>query len=329
MMYVFLAGGFALLVVGGGLLVRGAVALARQLRVSAVIIGMFVVGFGTSVPELVVCLDAAVSGQSGLALGNVIGSNIANVLLVVGVCALIYPIRVAPRTVYRDGLLTLVGTLVFVALVRNGVFDRAEGTWMLAILLVYATYAAWAERFRGDPAGEVHIHEAEAFADGPRSLAASLAYVGAGLGGVLVGAELVVEGAVEVARALGVSEVVIGLSLVAFGTSLPELATGVIAAVRRQMDVIIGNVLGSNLFNLFAIMGSTALVTPVVVPWSVIAFDAWAMCVVMSIFFVMLVTGWRLSRLEGGLLFTAYIAYIGFLILDETRLAAPPPVAAI
>jgi cation:H+ antiporter len=270
-----------------------------------------------------------VSGQAGLALGNVIGSNIANVLLVVGVCALIYPIRVAPRTVYRDGLLTLAGTLVFVALVRDGVFDRAEGMWMLAILLVYSIYAAWAERFRGDPAGEVHIHEAEAFADGPRSLAASLAYVGAGLGGVLVGAELVVDGAVDVARALGVSEVVIGLSLVAFGTSLPELATGVIAAVRRQVDVTIGNVLGSNLFNLFGIMGTTALVTPVAVPWPVIAFDAWAMSVVMAVFFVMLITGWRLSRFEGGLLFIAYVAYIGFLLLDETRFVAPPPVAVI
>ncbi len=316
MMYAVLVAGLALLIVGGGLLVRGAVALARRLQVSAVIIGMFIVGFGTSAPELTICLDAALAGKSGLALGNVIGSNIANVLLVLGLCALIYPLRVAPRTVYRDGLIMLTGTALFLGLTWNGVIGRAEGAFMVGALMVYAAYAAWVERFRGDPAGEVHIHEAEAFADGPRSLAACLAALVAGLGGVLLGAELVVQSAVEIAHEMGVSETVIGLSLVALGTSLPELAIGVIAVARRQADIIVGNVLGSNLFNLLGIMGTTAIVTPVGVPESILTFDVWVMTGVMVVFLMFLVTGWRLNRLEGGILFAAYLAYLMVVTLD-------------
>ena len=317
MMYVVLVAGLVLLVVGGGLLVRGAVALARRLQISAVIIGMFIVGFGTSAPELTICLDAALAGKSGLALGTVIGSNIANVLLVLGLCALIYPLRVTPRTVCRDGFVMLAGTILFLGFAWNGVIVRAEGAFMVGALLVYAAYAIWVERFRGDPAGEVHIHEAEAFADGPRSLAACLAALVAGLGGVLLGAELVVQGAVGIARELRVPEVAIGLSLVALGTSLPELAIGVIAVARRQGDIIVGNVLGSNLFNLLGIMGTTALATPIGVPESILAFDVWVMTGVVVVFLIFLVTGWRLNRLEGGILFAAYLAYLAVVFLGD------------
>jgi cation:H+ antiporter len=315
MMYLFLLGGFALLVVGGGMLVRGAAALARRLNVSAVLVGMFIVGFGTSAPELMICIDAALAGQTSLALGNVIGSNIANVLLVLGVCALVAPLYVAPRTVYRDGLVMLVGTVGFAGLALTGVIGLVEGAVLLGLMLVYSGYAAWAERYGGDPAASVHAHEAEVMEDGPESLGASLAFLGAGLAGVLIGAELVVDGAIDIARAFAVPEVLIGLTVVALGTSLPELSTGIIAAMKRQHDVIIGNVLGSNLFNLFAIMGATAMVRPVEVPASVATTDIWVMTGVMGLFVVLLVTGWKLSRPEGGLLLALYVGYMAFLVV--------------
>ena len=313
-MYLFLVGGSVLLIVGGGLLVRGAAALARRLNVSAVIIGMVIVGFGTSAPELTVCIDAALAGQTSLALGNVVGSNIANVLLVLGVCALVYPLSVQPRTVMRDGVVMVLGTLAFVGLAFGGVIGPAAGAVMVGAIVLYTGYAAWAERYRGDPAGHVHAHEAEVVEDGPANLGASLAWLGGGLGGVLIGAELVVDGAVDIARAFAVPEVVIGLTVVALGTSLPELATGIIAAVKRQSDVIIGNVLGSNLFNLFAVLGTTAMVRPVEVPATVLAVDIWVLMGVMGLFLTLLVTGWRLSRIEGAVLFTLYIAYMAFLV---------------
>ena len=315
MIYTFLAGGFVLLVVGGSLLVQGAVALARRLEVSAMIIGMFIVGFGTSAPELMVCIDAALSNQGGLALGNVVGSNIANVLLVLGVCALVYPLRVAPRTAYRDGLVMLLGTLVFVGFALTGAIGRLEGAALLGLLALYSAYAVRAERHGGDPAASRHVREAEAVAVGPDSVAGCGVRLAAGLVGVLLGADLVVEGGVGVARAFAVPEVVIGLSVVAFGTSLPELATGMVAAARREPDVIIGNVLGSNLFNLFAIMGATVMVQPLAVPASVRETDVWVMTGVMGIFVVLLVTGWRLSRAEGAILFALYAAYMTYLAM--------------
>jgi cation:H+ antiporter len=315
MMYLYLMGGFVLLVVGGGMLVRGAAALARRLNISAVLVGMFIVGFGTSAPELMIGIDAALAGQTSLALGNVIGSNIANVLLVLGVCALVAPLHVAPRTVYRDGLVMLVGTLGFAVLAMGGVIGLVEGAGLIGLMVIYAAYAAWAERYGGDPAAAMHVHEAEVIGDGPESLAASLGFLGAGLAGVLVGAELVVDGAVTIARAFAVPEVVIGLTVVALGTSLPELSTGIIAAMKRQHDVIIGNVLGSNLFNLFAIMGATAMISPVEVPASVAAVDLWVMTGVMGLFVVLLVTGWKLSRPEGGVMLALYIGYMAFLVI--------------
>lgn len=315
MMYLFLTGGFVLLVVGGGMLVRGAAALAHRLNVSAVLVGMFIVGFGTSAPELMICVDAALAGKTGLALGNVIGSNIANVLLVLGVCALIAPLHVAPRTVYRDGLVMLVGTVGFAGLAMTGAIGLVEGAVLLGLMALYSGYAAWAERYGGDPAADLHAHEAEVIGHGPESLTASLVFLGAGLAGVLGGAELVVDGAVAIARDHGVSEVVIGLTVVALGTSLPELSTGIIAAMKRQHDVIIGNVLGSNLFNLFAIMGTTAMVRPVEVPASVAAVDIWVMTGVMGLFVVLLVTGWKLSRPEGGVMLALYLGYMAFLVV--------------
>ena len=208
----------------------------------------------------------------------------------------------------------VLGTLAFVGLAFGGVIGPTAGAVMVGAIVLYSGYAAWAERYRGDPAGHIHAHEAEIVEDGPASLGASLAWLGGGLAGVLIGAELVVDGAVDIARAFAVPEVVIGLTVVALGTSLPELATGIIAAVKRQSDVIIGNVLGSNLFNLFAVLGTTAMVRPVEVPATVLAVDIWVLMGVMGLFLTLLVTGWRLSRIEGAVLFTLYVAYMAFLV---------------
>lgn len=310
MIYVILVGGFIFLVLGGGLLVHGAAALARRLKVSPIIIGMFIVGFGTSAPELIIGVDAALADQTALAMGNVIGSNIANVLLVVGICALVRPLSVTPGTVSRDGLMMLLGTLLFAGLALSGMVSRIEGGVLLALLLLYSAYAAWAEVFAGDPTAVLHSHEAEVVDEGPVGLGVSLAYLFAGLAGVLIGAEMVVGSAVDLARRFAVPEVVIGLTVVAVGSSLPELATGIVAAFKRQTDVLIGNILGSNLFNLFAVMGITAMVRPVPTPASVVETDIWVMAGVSGLFIAFLVTGWRINRIEGGVLLALYIGYM-------------------
>lgn len=310
MIYVILVGGFIFLVLGGGLLVHGAAALARRLKVSPIIIGMFIVGFGTSAPELIIGVDAALADQTALAMGNVIGSNIANVLLVVGICALVRPLSVTPGTVSRDGLMMLLGTLLFAGLALSGMVSRIEGGVLLALLLLYSAYAAWAEVFAGGPAAVLHSHEAEVVDEGPVGLGVSLAYLFAGLAGVLIGAEMVVGSAVDLARRFAVPEVVIGLTVVAVGSSLPELATGIVAAFKRQTDVLIGNILGSNLFNLFAVMGVTAMIRPVPTPASVVETDIWVMAGVSGLFIAFLVTGWRINRIEGGVLLALYIGYM-------------------
>lgn len=315
LIYLYFIAGLGALLVAGGMLVRGAAALALHLRVSSVIIGMFIVGFGTSAPELIVCLDAALTGRPDLALGNIIGSNVANVLLVLGLCSLIYPLSVAPRTVYRDGLLLLLGTLVFVVISGNGLVGRIEGAMMVAALLLYSVYAAWVERAPEHPTREMHVHEAEAYVEDSYSLPKSILFLAVGLIGVMIGAALVVESGTAIARAWGAPEVVIGLTLVAVGTSLPELATGVMAAVRRRPDILIGNVLGSNLFNLLGILGTTAAVIPVPVPMRVLAVDVWVLTLVTAVFISMLIFGGRINRVAGGLFIAAYGTYMVVLFL--------------
>ena len=315
MMIVFVVTGLLLLLVGGGMLVNGAVGLARGWRVSPLVIGLTVVAFGTSAPELVVSLNAALSGHPDIVLGNVVGSNIANVLAMIGVAALFAPILIVGMTVRRDGTILLLVSLVFVSLCLRGTIDRPIGILMVLLLIGYTVWSFWAARRAAAPAiaglGD-EIKEAST-----KPWKAMLFTVG-GIAGVIIGADLLIDGAVEVARLAGLSEAVIGLSLVAFGTSLPEIATAGMAAWRGHSDLAIGNVLGSNLFNILAIAGITALVVPVPVAAELLAFDLWVMLVVTVGLLLMITVRRRIGRLEGAALVAGYGLYITLIVSPGT-----------
>ncbi len=302
-------GGFVLLLFGAEFLVRGAVALARRFKVSPMVIGMTIVAYGTTAPELVVSLEAALSGAPGIAVGNVVGSNIANILLILGCASLVYPIRCTPRLLYRDSSVMLGAAILFVALALIGTISRTQGILMIAAIVVYSVYTYWAER-RRSRRDDIFERETEEFAEGPRSVwLASLAVIG-GIASVVVGARILISGAVTAARFFGVGEEVIGLTLVAVGTSLPELATAVVAAWRHHTDVAIGNVIGANIYNLLAIMGVVSIVTPLTIPSQIVRFDVWFMLAV-TLALVVAVTAFKgINRMTGGIFLCTYGIYI-------------------
>ncbi len=313
MIWLEIGGGFLLLLLGGELLVRGAVGCARRFGVSPLLIGLTLVGFGTSTPELLTSLQAALAGSPGVAVGNVVGSNIANILLILGAAALIQPIAVPPQALYRDGGMMLAATLVACSLAWLGSVERWFGAGMLAALAAYVVWSYRRERARPDAGAELHLHEAAAVGDAGRPLWRSGLEFAVGLGLTLYGARLLVTGAIELAGAAGISEAVIGLTVVAVGTSLPELATSVMAARRRQADVAIGNVVGSNIFNILGILGTTAVVQPIPVPAEILRFDLWVMLAVALLLLAFAWTGRRICQLEAGFLLAGYGAYLAVL----------------
>lgn len=307
---VFLGLGFAALIAGGELIVRSAVVIAQRLRIAPMIIGLTLVGFGTSTPELVTSIQAALVGSPGIAIGNVVGSNIANILLILGVAASIAAIRVTPSDFWRDGSVLAVVSLICAAVVLSGTLDRLAGAFLVLCLLVYLGGTIVVERRRRN--GEAGVYVAEAAAVTPLRARPSLVFLAffAGLALTIAGAKLVVGGAVSIAAGLGVSEAVIGLTIVAIGTSLPELVTSALAARKGHSDVAYGNIIGSNIFNVLGILGVTAIVQPLTVPESIVAVDIWIMLAATVLLVCVTVTGWRVSRREGVLLLTAFAAYL-------------------
>ena len=293
-----LALGLAGLFLGGEALVRGASGLAARLGLSPLLIGLTVVGFGTSMPEMLVSVDAALRGLPGIALGNVVGSNIANILLILGRAALVWPMVVAGG-LRRDLAVMLAAAAALVPLFVLGEVGRLAGLALLAGLVAYL----WAA-FRGP--GAAVATEAVA----PMALPKAVLIVGLGLVGLVVGARLLVDGAVGLARAAGLSEAFIGLSIVAVGTSLPELATSVVAALRRQSGLAIGNVVGSNIFNVLGILGVTALVAPVPVEPRFLSLDLPVMLAVSAAAAGLLWRGGRIGRGAGIALVSAYAVYL-------------------
>ncbi len=302
--------GIGLLTAGGEILIRGALGMASRLGVSPLLSGLLIVGFGTSMPEMVVSIDATLSGQPDIAIGNVVGSNIANVLLILGVCAAIKPLAVTPMALRRDAVMVIGASVLFIVLAQSDALTRFDAAIFLLLLSAYLAWAYWSERFHAAPSVAVHEAEAAEVHVVPMSLAWSCAAAFAGLVLLIVGSQVLLKGAVGIAQSLGVSEAVIGLTLVAVGTSLPELTISVIAALRRHADVAVGNVLGSNIFNLLGILGVSALLQPLEIPARIVRFDQWVMLGVAVLLFVFLFTGRRLSRAEGWVLLLGYVAYI-------------------
>lgn len=303
--------GVALLAAGGEALIRGSLAAAKRLGISPLLSGLVIVGFGTSAPELVVSIDAAVNGRPDIAIGNIVGSNIGNVLLILGICALITPLTVKPLALRRDAITVVAASLLFLFLVGGSALNQTDGLIFLLALFVYLLWAYYSERSCSAPAAELHKAEAEELSLMPKTVFWIVAAVLLGLLLLIGGSQVLLLGAVGIADHFGVSEAVIGLTLVAVGTSLPELSISVIAAIRRHADVAVGNILGSNIFNLLGILGISALLQPLPVHARILQFDQWVMLGAALLLTLFLYTGRRLSRVEGGLLLIGYGIYVG------------------
>ncbi len=299
--YLYILAGLIGLFFGGEALVRGSVGIARRVEISPLLIGLTVVGFGTSTPELLVSVDAAWRGVPDIALGNVIGSNIANSLLIVGISAMVWPIRVTGSTLRRDTLVMMAAALALVPAFALGQVGRLAGLILVAGLVAYLVRAYRSSGAALAPEIEMPI---------PPSTLNSVLWVVAGLAALMFGARFLVDGAVAVARGYGVSEAFIGLSIVAVGTSLPELATSLIAAFRRQSEIAIGNIVGSNIFNLLGILGVTALITPIPVASRFLTFDLPAMIAVGLVLTVLLLTRPVIGRWIGLAMLSGYAGYL-------------------
>lgn len=315
--------GLALLVAGGELLVRGAVQVAARLGVSPLAIGLTLVGFGTSTPELVTSVQAALSGSPGIAYGNIVGSNIANILLILGISALLTPILVTSNALRRDSAVMIGVAVLFAAIAAIVPLGRGVGAVFVAGLAGYVWLAFRQERARnGASHGAVYEKSIAAQEVDPalvpaaapkRPVAFSLLLAVAGLGLVVLGGHFLVGGAVGLARSVGIAETVIGLTIVAVGTSMPEFVTSVMAALRKEPGVAFGNIVGSNIYNILGIGGATALIAPTNVPAEIVRFDNLVMIVTSALLVAFAYTGMRLSRWEGGLFVAAYVGYLAWL----------------
>ncbi|WP_068145712.1 calcium/sodium antiporter [Rhodococcoides corynebacterioides] len=312
MEWALVGAGLVLLTGAGDLLVRGAVGLARRVGISALMVSLTVVSFGTAAPEVVVTVEALLDGVPQVALGNVVGSNIVNVLLVLGVPAMISVVRSAGRDLRTSYLQMVAATVVFVALCAAGTLTPISGTiLLLGLAALLGHQIRTARRHRDTDASPGPSPEADGPIPGPGRIAAFLV---AGLVGLPIGANLLLEGATGIARDAGLSDSVIGLTLVAAGTSLPELATTVIAALRGRADVVLGSVVGSNLVNILLIGGLTAIAGPVPVDRHLLQLDLWVMLAAALILIPVVLLGKNITRTGGVLMTGAYVAYLAVLL---------------
>lgn len=312
--------GLIILIAGAEGLVRGAASLASRLRVSPLIIGLTVVAFGTSAPELTVNLVSAFEGSAELAIGNIVGSNIANILLILGISALIVPLTVKSNTVWKEIPLALLGVVLLFVFGSDQLFDgvgfnkitRTDGIALMSLFFIFMYYIfSLARAERAAAPQEKEADEEIKTYPVPASVGLTLA----GLVGLIIGGRLLVDGAVTIAETAGLSKSLIGLTVIAIGTSLPELATSVVAALKRQTDIAIGNVVGSNIFNVFWILGLTG--TLLELPFDPAArIDVLFAVFVTFLLFIFMFTGGRrrLERWEGGLFVALYVGYLGYLI---------------
>ena len=304
----WLVAGLVVLTAGAEFLVRGGAALALRLRIRPLVVGLTVVAFGTSAPELAVSIKAALAGQGDVAAGNVIGSNIFNIAAILGLSALILPLSVHAKLIRIDIPLMIGVTVVAIAMMWDRALSRMEGLILVASLLAYL-WATFRFTSRETPAIE---EEASAELPKPgRSVLLDIVMILGGLAALVIGADLFVRGAIALAQWFGLSEAVIGLTIVAAGTSLPELATSVVAAFRRHTDIAVGNVVGSNIFNLLAILGITGVIHPFSTQ-NILAVDSISMLLFAVLLFPLAATGFYLKRWEGAVLFGGYVVYIWY-----------------
>ena len=304
MVVVFLLLGIVFLLVGGDLLVKSSAALASKLNVSPFLIGITVVSFGTSAPELLVSLNAALQGSTGIAIGNVIGSNIANIALVLGLTILIRPINVESKRYLFSWMIMLVSSVMFYGFSMDGIIDPIDGLFFISGLILFISLSI---RYRHSSIDEEEIEE------GMNSKMIPLYFI-LGAAGLYFGSEFLVANSVIIAKYFGLSEFVIGITIVALGTSLPELVTSVIAILKGQSSISIGNLIGSNIFNVFAVLGITSLVRPLGADTNLLISDLPIMLGVTLLLGLFLFIGRKLRRIEGVLLIGIYLIYVAFSI---------------
>ncbi|MCG6974740.1 MAG: calcium/sodium antiporter [Desulfobacterales bacterium] len=319
--YLLFIAGFVLLIKGASFLVDGASAMARRLNVSDLVIGLTVVAFGTSTPELFVNVIASAKGNTGIAIGNVLGSNIANILLILGVSSVIHPLEVTKGTVWKEIPFSLLAALVLGVMANDQLIDQKNFSALsridgLILLSFFSIFMYYSYSIAGEIEGvKQHVQMEE------KSTVKSLFFVGAGLAALALGGKWIVDGAVVIAKNFGMSESLIGLTIVAVGTSLPELATSATAAYRRNAEIAVGNVIGSNIFNIFFVLGISSIIKPL--PFNLKDnLDIGAVILASLLLFLFMFTGKKrsLDRWEGAIFLVLYAVYIIFLFVTGSRI---------
>jgi len=328
MTVVLFVAGLGLLVLGAEWLVKGASRLAAALGISPLVIGLTVVAYGTSAPEMAVSVKSAWAGQPDLALGNVVGSNIFNVLLILGASAIITPLVVSSQLIRLDVPIMIGVSLLTLLLAGDGSVGRLDGAILFALAVAYTVFQIRQSRKESAAVREEYGRE---FGPSRSATAANLASIAAGLVLLVLGSRWLVNGAVAFAQALGVSELVIGLTIVAAGTSLPEVATSILAAFRGERDIAVGNVVGSNIFNVLAVLGLAGLVAPggLPAPAALLRFDLPVMVAVALACLPIFASGALIARWEGALFLFYYVAYTAYLVLDAQQHDALPAFSAV
>ncbi len=322
-------GGLVLLVAGANALVRGASKLALAFGISPLVVGLTIVAFGTSAPEVAVSVGAVLDGRTDIAIGNVVGSNIFNVLFILGASALITPLVVNIQLIRQEVPIMLGASLLLLALGFDGKLSLLDGALLFALLVAYTVFLVVQSRRETQAARDEYAAEVKPAAPGAwdDKLVAQLLLIGGGLAALVVGSELLVDAAVSFAKAMGVSDLVIGLTIVAAGTSMPEVATSITAALKGERDIAVGNVVGSNTFNILGCLGLSGLVSGnhgLVMAPSLLAFDMWVMIAVALACLPVFISGREIARWEGGLFLGGYAAYVAYLILAAQQHDALP-----
>ncbi|MCT0252255.1 calcium/sodium antiporter [Synechocystis sp. CS-94] len=317
-----LVAGLAILVIGAEILVKGASRIALMFGISPLIIGLTIVAYGTSAPELVVSLQAVFAGQADISIGNVVGSNIFNILLILGICATITPLVVAQQLIRLDVPILIGVSALLMFFAQDGRINRTDGSIFVLGAILYTTFLIFQSRREKNPeiAEEYAQEFGEPVSKTGQQIIKQVAYIVVGIGLLVLGSRWLVQSSVDIARTLGISELVIGLTLVSMGTSLPELATSVVASYRGERDIAVGNVVGSNIFNILAVLGFAASLSPtgVAIAPALIRFDLPVMLAVAIICLPVFITGQLISRWEGLLFLGYYFSYAIYLILNAT-----------
>lgn len=311
--YLFLLGGLVIILLSGELLVRGATAIALRFHISTLVVGMTVVSFGTSAPELFISVKAALSGSPDIAIGNVVGSNIANIALVLAVTCIIFPISVSKNSIRINWPMMMAASIVFYIFILNRKLGIWEGLLFVSVLIIFVTWLIRKTRKEGP---EIAAEEDKFIGKQSHSpLLKTIIFVVLGCIGLAYGADWLVKGAVGIATTVGISERVIALTMIAFGTSIPELTTSIIAAFKKHADLALGNLIGSNIFNILGILGVASIIEEIKgIDERILNFDIFWMLGISAFIFPFMLLRKRLGRLEGTILLTVYIVYIVIII---------------